>query len=357
MDRNESTDADLRRYEHATSWLVQLREDDLTHEQIMDWLQWCDAQRDNREAFERLLPLWRALDDPQFAERLAVLDMARGGALRPRRGSRFAIAAVRWSRRARAMRKRAPIRLIIAFAAFAVGFGSWRLGERAPAVLVAQLTTPIARNLLTTLPDGSRVTLGALSTLTVDFRDGQRHVDLARGEAFFSVKHNARHPFVVQAGALQVQDLGTAFDVLHTAKRVVVTVKRGLVEVTDDSAPVGASESLHVPAGYQVIWAPGQDMPLRLRTVDPAVVAAWRNGLLEFVATPLSVVIADINRYSTTPVVLSDGLASLRYTGTIQVHDIDEWLQALPRIFPVVVHTGHDRAMLIEAAQTPSMPN
>ncbi|PLW93478.1 MAG: hypothetical protein C0592_05930 [Marinilabiliales bacterium] len=65
----------------------------------------------------------------------------------------------------------------------------------------------------TTLPDGSKVTLNAGSTLeypkNIDEND-QRTVEL-RGEAHFEVAHNPEKPFIVSAGDYRVEVLGTSF--------------------------------------------------------------------------------------------------------------------------------------------------
>lgn len=72
---------------------------------------------------------------------------------------------------------------------------------------------PTGSRTVTTLPDGTRVTLNAGSHLTYSqgFGISERTVSLS-GEAFFEVKHNADLPFSVSTGSLKVNDLGTKFN-------------------------------------------------------------------------------------------------------------------------------------------------
>ncbi|MEH3160166.1 MAG: FecR domain-containing protein [Sphingomonas taxi] len=63
------------------------------------------------------------------------------------------------------------------------------------------------------LDDGSTVTLGAQTVLTVGFTRERRQLALERGEALFEVAHDRSRPFVVQTPFGAVTAVGTAFDV------------------------------------------------------------------------------------------------------------------------------------------------
>ena len=65
-----------------------------------------------------------------------------------------------------------------------------------------------------TLPDQSVVTLNRYSTLSFPsrFRGAKREVRLT-GEAYFDVEKDTRHPFIVKAESVNVQVLGTQFNV------------------------------------------------------------------------------------------------------------------------------------------------
>lgn len=65
-----------------------------------------------------------------------------------------------------------------------------------------------------TLPDQTKVTLNRYSSLTYPdrFKEDRREVQL-QGEAYFEVEKDARHPFVVKADPVEVEVLGTHFNV------------------------------------------------------------------------------------------------------------------------------------------------
>ncbi|MGV3603430.1 MAG: FecR domain-containing protein [Dyadobacter fermentans] len=87
------------------------------------------------------------------------------------------------------------------------------------------------------LPDGTKVFLNYNSKLTYpeNFAGDLRTVSL-QGEAFFDVKPDAAHPFVIQANGTEIRVLGTSFNVkAYTEAPVRVDVATGKVRVTKDA--------------------------------------------------------------------------------------------------------------------------
>ena len=63
------------------------------------------------------------------------------------------------------------------------------------------------------LPDGSFASLNTASRVSVRFTPERRAVRLEEGEAWYQVAHDRARPFVVEAGPVRVQAVGTAFSV------------------------------------------------------------------------------------------------------------------------------------------------
>ncbi len=111
--------------------------------------------------------------------------------------------------------------------------GWWFLNNWQPRhkMILVQVGTGQQKELL--LPDSSRVWLNAGATMEYpqEFSD-VRTVKLD-GEAFFDIKQDEHHPFEVHTGQINVQVLGTSFDVkaYATLDETQVTVKTGMVKV------------------------------------------------------------------------------------------------------------------------------
>jgi len=86
------------------------------------------------------------------------------------------------------------------------------------------------------LPDGSKVWLSAHSIFKYPkvFLGKTRQVELVEGRAFFDVKHQSDHPFIVKTQSLNITVLGTSFDVSANQKEgtTKVSVVTGKVGVT-----------------------------------------------------------------------------------------------------------------------------
>lgn len=96
------------------------------------------------------------------------------------------------------------------------------------------VSTPAATTTLVTLSDGTRVMLNANSTLEypASFDDAEVREVRLKGEAHFEVTKNPHRPFVVKAGEMQTQVLGTIFDVKAYRKDAPkVTLMQGKVKV------------------------------------------------------------------------------------------------------------------------------
>ena len=111
-----------------------------------------------------------------------------------------------------------------ALAAASVIVIAWRGHEPPPLTAAETLATK----------DGSIASVRGPHTELTVARDSEHEValELASGRGHFEVTHNPRRRYRVQAGPVQVEVLGTAFDVERTGERVQVQVERGLVRVS-----------------------------------------------------------------------------------------------------------------------------
>lgn len=184
-------------------------------------------------------------------------------------------------------------------------FGSVHIGHRPPityAAAAGQLT-PV------TLPDGSRLVLAPGTRLRVDPDYGAGHRDVyLDGKASFAIAADPARPFAVIANGVRVQVLGTSFvvDRYATENETHVAVKSGRVLVTKS---LGAEGSDVLGAG-DVADALDTDSLIVRRGVDVDAAMAWTSGTLVFANTPLSKVVADLERWYGVRIVIGGGAAA-----------------------------------------------
>ncbi|MBU6248629.1 MAG: FecR domain-containing protein [Xanthomonadaceae bacterium] len=311
----------------AADWWLRLRADDASERTTGQWLDWVERDPVHLDAFEQVAAL---------AERLA----SAGAVTRDRLVAEFVPARVgpRW-RIPAAVTAAAAVLLALGLAYLA------RTGAPGP---MQRYASGVGGRQAIRLADGSQVDVGAATTLRARVGRAGRSVELDRGEAFFRVVHDARRPFVVQAGAVTIRDIGTAFDVRRTGDRVTVAVAEGRVRVGD-----GRGGSLEAGAGQAIRFDPAHPA-MQVLSIDPARVAGWRDGRLDFDNEPLPVVVANINRYRADPLRVGDArLAALTFTGSVRTDAIDEWLRTLPQVLPVRVRAGAGATVLESAGAPP----
>ncbi|PVM92765.1 FecR family protein [Caulobacter endophyticus] len=203
------------------------------------------------------------------------------------------------------------------------------------------------------LDDGSQVRLNTDSTLRVRFTNGQRRVELLRGEAYFEVAHDTARPFVVAAGSAQVRAIGTAFDVRRAGDKVRIVLAEGRVRVTDRTTSRKDGWALNPGQGLVLSKAAGAPEPT---TVDVAAATSWRTGTLTFHNVTLAAVVDELNRYSNTKIVLeASAPRELVVSGAFQAGDTAEFTSAASLLYGLTARKlpGGEVALSAPAAPGP----
>lgn len=182
------------------------------------------------------------------------------------------------------------------------------------------------------LEDGSRLTLGADTQVRVKLARSERDVDLIDGEASFDVAHEAKRPFVISVGTREVRVLGTEFNILHHAGDLAVTVRRGLVSVADKGG-----QPVRLAKGQQLTATDGS--PPVVNNTDPDAAFAWTQGRLVYRQTPLTKVVADLNRYVPTPIRVDPSAASVKVSGVLVIDTEQAMIERLKLFTPITAET------------------
>lgn len=295
-----------------------------------DWLARRDAGFSPAEQadFDR----WLARD-PRHARAVAELEAAWAVVTQPRTRGQEAQVLAQLELRARARSRRRQRRFRVAFGSLALAAAAavaFLLPPRVPApaapAAAAGVTTIQLRPDRQVLADGSVVELNAAAEIIVDFSPARRAVRLVRGEAHFAVAKDPGRPFVVSAGGVDVQAVGTEFSVGVAARQIEVLVTEGRVSVAHARSAHAAPDT---PAPLPVLASAGARVSVAqaathvaapvLTPVTSAAVAqaqAWRAQRVEFSGTPLADAIRHFNQQNRFQLALVDpALGALRVSG------------------------------------------
>jgi transmembrane sensor len=223
----------------------------------------------------------------------------------------------------------------------------WRaLAGRGTPASPTRYATEVGARRTVRLPDGSTVQLAPLSRieLAAGYGERERAVTLS-GEAFFDVRHDAAHPFVVRTATAEVRDLGTAFSVADDAGGARVVVTSGSVSLraaagrdtvvlrAGDRGSVGAAGELRVERGVA-----GDDD------------VAWTHGRLVFRDAPVPEVAEELRRwYGITLVVRDPELARRHLTASFGTETADEAVRVVAAALGGQLQRRGDTAAVVRA--------
>ena len=323
--------------------MTQARNNDPVRDQAMDWVlrrESSGLSATEAEAFEAWLAQSPAHRDV-FASTESFWAVTAQLERHPRMADkrRWALAA---AARARVVRR--AIAASVAAVVLGLGGVAFLYQNNAPRPLATQaFSTAVGQQATVTLPDGSTLTLNTDTRVRTVADDDKRLVYLDRGQAFFRVAKDRRHPFVVTAGGRTVTALGTAFEVRVDKGALKVVLVEGRVRVesakplrkgpAESSAPAAASApsapmTTDMSAGSQLV-AP-DDADWRLTRTDVARETSWLTGQIIFDDEALGDVVAELNRYSTRKMVFADQrLAERRISGIYTPGDVHGFSLAL----------------------------
>lgn len=197
--------------------------------------QWLSTSSANREMFERLKELWsvsysnEAPDNlAQVRDRIWIAGTGSQQRLKPPVGQ--TINLFHWSK--------------VAAVLFILFGGVWLFNQLAKvnstelgSIAWVVKSNPEGQKSRHILSDGTRVWLNAGSSLKYveNFTDTLRLVELT-GEAFFEVAKDRQKPFIVKAGGIQTEALGTAFNIraYDDESKINVALLEGKVRIQNN---------------------------------------------------------------------------------------------------------------------------
>ncbi len=143
------------------------------------------------------------------------------------------------------------------------------------------------------LPDGTKVQLNGATTITYDVNSSKQRLVQLSGEAFFDVAKNPDCPFRVIANDLQIEVVGTSFNVNTYKKGVVETsLLTGQIKISGGSFPQEYILTPGEKATYSSI-----NNALKITQADVHVETGWCDDYLIFDSEPLIDVIEEIERW------------------------------------------------------------
>jgi transmembrane sensor len=308
--------------EAAALWFERRNFWDWTAENEGEFATWLNASFAHRAAYVRVEAAWKR------TERLTVLKSA----VRPQTQTPSRASARFWFFGA------AAAAAIVA----ALGANAFWTVEKPETQTYA---TAIGGRETLAMTDGTKIELNTNTQLRTQITAHTRKVWLDKGEAYFQVKHDAAHPFIVIAGNHQVTDLGTKFVIRREDAKIEVSLVEGRAQVDALNSKANAPSVQMVPG--DVVIASANRIETRKKPVAAlSTDLSWRQGLLVFKRTTLDQAAAEFNRYNREKLVIAESAAQLKIGGTFQSDNISDFAEVAKEVLGVRIERRGDETVI-----------
>jgi len=189
---------------------------------------------------------------------------------------------------------------------------------------VNTISTPRGGQYEILLPDGSIVSLNALSSLTfpVDISEQKSRSVLLKGEAFFDVAKDENRPFIVKSDNQEIRVLGTKFNVnTYHSNAIKTTLLEGVVLINNDKKLIPGQQS--TVNGNSIL----------VQKVDVEDFIDWKNSSFIFRAESLESVLERVSRwYDVDIAFVNNSAKGVHFNGEISRYaDVSEVLRLLEK--------------------------
>jgi len=215
-----------------------------------------------------------------------------------------------------------------------------------------KLTVPYGKRFDIVLSDGTSIFLNSGSSIKypVKFlKDRDRQVFL-KGEAFFDVAKDSLHRFVVDAQELNVEVLGTKFNVSTYAEdeRIEVVLVEGSVDIDSPSDVEDKRNSLVLKPGFNGVYYK-KGKTISTAKVNTSLYTSWMTGIVIFRNTPFSEITKKLERlYNVSIKIDNKQLATENFNASIEIDNetIEEVLTYFSKVYEIEFDIERDKILI-----------
>ena len=195
-----------------------------------------------------------------------------------------------------------------------------------------QLLVPYGKRSALTLPEGSRIWVNAGTRVIypADFDRKKREI-YVDGEIYIEVSPDRKRPFIVKTTEMDVEVVGTAFNLTayrkNNAQHIVL---------------VAGSVKVHNPhQEKETILSPNEMYSLsngisRIQTVEVENYISWKYGLYYYNSEPLGMIMEHLSHYYDCSIVCSPKASQMKFSGKLDLKDkLDTILEGISQIAPI----------------------
>lgn len=203
-----------------------------------------------------------------------------------------------------------------------------------------QLLVPKGKRSRLTLADGTKLHInsGTRVVYPAEFSDKKREI-YVDGEIFIEVSPDSKRPFIVKTSQMDIQVLGTKFNVMayesDENKQVVLT--SGAVSII----PKSHLGDIKLTPSQMYEYLNGRET---VKNVDVSKYISWIDGLFYFESERLDNIMLRLSRYYGVDILYNKDIADLRCTGKMDLKEnLEDVLNGLSFSFPIKIESENNK--------------
>ncbi|SDE74063.1 FecR family protein [Pricia antarctica] len=212
------------------------------------------------------------------------------------------------------------------------------------------IKVPYGKRFDVILSDGTHVFLNSGTSLRypVQFLKGLGRRVFLTGEAYFDVAKDKEHHFTVQADELDIEVLGTKFNVSHYPEdtNINTVLVEGSVEINIKNEKDKSRAGILLEPGFKAEWRKVGD-DISIENVDTEIYTAWVQGKLVFRNTPFRKIRQALERkYNITIKNRDKDLDKQLFDATFDIETIEEVLESFNKSYAIYYKINNNKVII-----------
>jgi len=306
----------------------------LNEDEQKELLQWLEADPAHKQTLSQMADWWATAHVPLFMSDLKSDFTEHFGHLTEKKNNSAKQPAAKWL-----FWRNIAASAIILISVSVVSFYAGRISKDFPEITdatgesfnaISEIVTPMGATSKVILPDGSIVWINAGSTLSYDYNyNRSKREVLLIGEAYFEVMSDPLKPFIVKSDELDIQVVGTSFNVkaYQDDDAVDVSLITGSINVHMNNPGLKSEEVTLSPDRMLSFNKEANSMEIvEIKGIDAM---AWTTGRIKFADMPFSKLAKDLERkFSVRILIQSERLKKECFSGSFSPdHTLDQILR------------------------------
>jgi hypothetical protein len=195
-----------------------------------------------------------------------------------------------------------------------------------------QLIVPWGKRSMLTLPEGSRIWVNAGTRVAypVNFDKKKREI-YVDGEIYIEVSHDENRPFIVKTTKMDVEVLGTTFNITayekDNAQRIVLVTGSVKVRNIDqkNETTLSPNEMYSFSNGIS-----------KVQTVNTENYTSWKHGLYYYDSESLEAIMKHLSHYYGCSIICTPKASKMKFSGKLDMKDkLETILEGISQIAPI----------------------